>query len=73
MEQIIDVLVNNGLGFSSFLVLIFLGKYILEDMKRSLDDNVKVLKEVTETLLLMNQNLITLSERVSKLENKGDI
>lgn len=72
MEQIYSVLMNGGIGLASFLALILLGKYILEDMKESLDNNVKVLGDVTKTLELMNQNLSNLSERVYKLENKGD-
>ncbi len=72
MEQIYSVLMNGGIGLASFLALILLGKYILEDMKKSLDNNVKVLEDVTKTLDLMNQNLSNLSERVYKLENKGD-
>lgn len=72
MDQLVSVLLNGGLGIASFLALILLGKYILEDMKQSLDNNVKVLGEVTDTLKLMNQNLSNLSERVYKLENKGD-
>ncbi len=72
MDQIVSVLLNGGIGLASFLALILLGKYILEDMKESLDNNVKVLGDVTKTLELMNQNLSSLSERVYKLENKGD-
>ena len=72
MDQIVSVLMNGGIGLASFLALILLGKYILEDMKESLDNNVKVLGDVTKTLELMNQNLSNLSERVYKLENKGD-
>lgn len=72
MDQIYSVLMNGGIGLASFLALILLGKYILEDMKESLDNNVKVLGDVTKTLELMNQNLYNLSERVYKLENKGD-
>ena len=72
MDQIYSVLMNGGIGLASFLALILLGKYILEDMKKSLDNNVKVLGDVTKTLELMNQNLSNLSERVYKLENKGD-
>ena len=71
MDQIVSVLLNGGIGLASFLALILLGKYILEDMKESLDNNVKVLGDVTKTLELMNQNLSNLSERVYKLENKG--
>ena len=72
MDQIYSVLMNGGIGLASFLSLVLLGKYILEDMKESLDNNVKVLGDVTKTLELMNQNLSNLSERVYKLENKGD-
>lgn len=72
MDQFYSVLMNGGIGLASFLALILLGKYILEDMKESLDNNVKVLGDVTKTLELMNQNLSNLSERVYKLENKGD-
>ena len=72
MDQIYSVLMNGGIGLASFLALILLGKYILEDMKESLDNNVKVLGDVTKTLELMNQNLSNLSERVYKFENKGD-
>lgn len=72
MDEMASVLVNNGLGVASFLALIILGKYILEDIKKSLDNNVKVLNDVTVTLQLMNKNLIELSNRVDKLENKGD-
>lgn len=72
MDEIASVLVNNGLGVASFLALIIVGKYILEDIKKSLDNNVRVLNDVTVTLQLMNKNLIELSNRVDKLENKGD-
>lgn len=72
MNEITNVLVNNGLGVASFLALIIVGKYILEDIKNSLDNNVKVLNDVTVTLQLMNKNLIELSNRVDRLENKGD-
>lgn len=73
MDQIANVLVNNGLGVASFLALVFLGKYILSDIKESLDNNVKVLNDVIDTLMLMNKNLTELTNRVDKLEKqKGD-
>ena len=72
MELISNVLINGGIGLASFLALIFLGKYLLEDIKSSLDNNVKVLNDVTDTLQLMNKNLTELSNRVDKLERKGD-
>ena len=72
MDQIYSVLMNGGIGLASFLALVLLGKYILEDMKESLDNNVKVLGDVTKTLELMNQNLSNLSERVYRLERRGE-
>lgn len=68
MDEMANVLVNNGLGVASFLALIIVGKYILEDIKKSLDNNVKVLNDVTLTLQLMNKNLTELTNRVDKLE-----
>ena len=72
MDEMANVLVNNGLGVASFLALIILGKYILEDIKKSLDNNVKVLNDVTLTLQLMNKNLIELTNRVDKLEKVSE-
>lgn len=72
MDEMANVLVNNGLGVASFLALIILGKYILEDIKKSLDNNVKVLNDVTLTLQLMNKNLTELTNRVDKLEKVGE-
>ena len=72
MDEMTNVLVNNGLGVASFLALIIVGKYILEDIKKSLDNNVKVLNDVTLTLQLMNKNLIELTNRVDKLEKVSE-
>lgn len=72
MDEMTNVLVNNGLGVASFLALIIVGKYILEDIKKSLDNNVKVLNDVTLTLQLMNKNLTELTNRVDKLEKVGE-
>lgn len=72
MDEMANVLVNNGLGVASFLALIIVGKYILEDIKKSLDNNVKVLNDVTLTLQLMNKNLIELTNRVDKLEKVSE-
>lgn len=72
MDEMANVLVNNGLGVASFLALIIVGKYILEDIKKSLDNNVKVLNDVTLTLQLMNKNLTELTNRVDKLEKVSE-
>ena len=72
MDEMANVLVNNGLGVASFLALIIVGKYILEDIKKSLDNNGKVLNDVTLTLQLMNKNLIELTNRVDELEKVSE-
>ena len=56
MEDIINVAVNNGLGVCSFVALIvFIFKYQ---------------SKANDTLDEISKSLITLNERVSKLENK---
>lgn len=56
MEEIINVAVNNGLGVCSFIALIvFIFKYQTK---------------ANDTLEEISKSLITLNERVSKLEEK---
>ena len=56
MEEIINVAVNNGLGVCSFVSLIvFIFKYQ---------------SKANDTLDDISKSLITLNERVSKLEDK---
>lgn len=63
MEQVINVLMNNGLGFASFLALIYLYQYILKDLKETNEEVLKALIEVKTSLNLMNT-------RIERLENK---
>ena len=58
MEELVDVCVNNGLGFGSFIALIiFIFKYQTK---------------ANETLEDISKTLISLNERVSILENRKD-
>lgn len=63
MEKLIEIIVNNGLGVASFMALIYFINTTLKDM----NENLKVIKD---TLVLVQTNLITLSERVSDIEDK---
>lgn len=63
MNEIIQVIVNNGLGVASFIALIYFINTTLKDM----NTNLVVIKD---TLVLVQTNLIQLSERVSDIEDK---
>ena len=63
MEQIINVIVNNGLGVASFLaLLIFMYKYM--------NKMESTLTKISETLSMIQTSLISLSNRVDEIEDK---
>lgn len=57
MDIIANVLLNGGLGLASFLALCFLGKFVLQDMKTSIDKNTNVLSEVKDVMILVKDIL----------------
>lgn len=63
MQDLIQVIVNNGLGVASFIALIYFINTTLKDM------NVNLVN-IKDTLVLIQTNLIKLSERVSDVEEK---
>lgn len=63
MEELINVIVNNGLGVASFIAFIY---FINTYMSRM--DNT--MSEISKTLTLIQGNLITLQSRVDDIENK---
>ena len=63
MEDMIQVVVNNGLGVGSFLALLYFINTTLKDMNTNLNS-------IKDTLVLIQTNLIRLSERVSDVEDK---
>lgn len=65
MNDIIQVAVNNGLGVASFIVLLFLIKYLITNVN-------KTLEEISKTLLTIQTTMIGLTERMSDLEQKQD-
>lgn len=63
MQDIVQIIVNNGLGVASFIALIYFMNTSLKDM----NNNMVAIKD---TLVLIQTNLIKLSERVSDVEEK---
>jgi uncharacterized protein YoxC len=63
MEELINLITNNGIGVICVAFLIY---FINTTMK----DNNKILDDIQKTLVAINGNLTTLSTRVDKLEDK---
>lgn len=63
MEELVNAIVNNGLGVASFIAFIY---FINTYMSRM--DNT--MSEISKTLTLIQGNLITLQSRVDDIENK---
>lgn len=63
MEDIINVLINNGLGFASFVALIYFYIYIMKDIKSTNE-------EILKTLVTMQTALNLMNNRIERLENK---
>lgn len=62
MEDIINVLINNGLGFASFVALIYFYIYIMKDIKSTNEEILKTLVTMQTALNLMNNRI----ERLEK-------
>lgn len=63
MEELINLITNNGIGVICVAFMIY---FINTTMK----DNNKILDDIGKTLIEINSNLTTLSTRVDKLEDK---
>lgn len=63
MEDIIRIISDNGLGFGSFIALmIFIFKYQ--------DKNNELLKKISDTMVQMEINMATITDRIDKIEEK---
>lgn len=65
MEQVINIIVQNGLGVGSFIALIFFMYTSLNDIKNSTE-------EISKTLLMIQTNLTSLQNRVERIEEKEE-
>lgn len=63
MEQVINIIVQNGLGVGSFIALIFFMYTSLNDIKNSSE-------EISKTLLMIQTNLTSLQNRIERIEEK---
>lgn len=63
MEELINLITNNGIGVICVAFMIY---FINTTMK----DNNKILDDIGKTLIEINSNLTALSTRVDKLEDK---
>jgi hypothetical protein len=63
MENIVNVVVQNGLGVASFIALIWFMNTSLRDLTKSLND-------ISATLIQIQLNLSQLNSRVDSIEEK---
>ena len=63
MEELIKICVENGLGIASFLFLmLFIFKYQ--------EKNNELLKKISDTMIQMQINMATMTDRIDKIEDK---
>ena len=62
MEELIQLIVNNGLGIGSFLALLYF-------MDKYLSKINATIEKVSETLVSVEKSLSDLTNRVDKIEN----
>ena len=70
MEEIIKLVVDNGIAvacFIAFIYFIFVDKKESNDLFKSTND---VLKQINDTLIKMQLNLQQLNDRVEKIEKE---
>lgn len=63
MEELVNLVVQNGIGVASFVALLYF-------MGTSLKDIKNIVEEISKTLLLIQNNLTALQARVETIENK---
>ena len=66
MEELIQAIVDNGLGIGSFIALI----YFIFTYVKSLNDTMT---KITNTLIQIQINLASMTDRIDKIEEKINI
>lgn len=66
MEELIKVVVDNGLGIGSFIALL----YFIFTYVKSLNETMT---KITNTLIQIQINLATMTDRIDKIEEKINI
>ena len=70
MTDIINVAINNGLGVASFIVLIYFMLKYVNSINTTLVSISSVLKEVTKSQKETQKTLLSLNERIERLESE---
>lgn len=65
MEQMVNLVVNNGLGVASFLALLYFIFFYLKQMKETME-------KVNNILQSIQINMEQLNKRVEDIEKKGN-
>ena len=63
MEEIVKIIVDNGLGIGSFIALL----YFIFTYVKSLNETMT---KITNTLIQIQINLATMTDRIDKIEEK---
>lgn len=63
MEELIKVVVENGLGVASFVALLF---FIFKYQ----DKTNEIMKKMSDTMVQIQINLATITDRIDKIEEK---
>ena len=63
MEELIKVIVDNGLGVGSFIFLMF---FIFKYQEKQNE----LMKKISDTMVQMQINLATITDRIDKIEEK---
>lgn len=63
MEELLNLIVQNGVGVGSFIALLYF-------MGTSLKDIRETTEEISKTLLLIQNNLNSLQTRIETIENR---
>lgn len=63
MEELVNLIVQNGVGVGSFIALLYF-------MGTSLKDIRETTEEISKTLLLIQNNLNSLQTRIETIENR---
>lgn len=63
MEEIVKLIVNNGLGVASFVALLYFIFYYMKNISGTME-------KINDSLIAIQTNITQLNERVTNLENK---
>ena len=77
MEELINVVIQNGLGVASFIALLWFMNTSLKDMSKTMNDmnttmsiTKDTMEDISTTLNQVQVNLAELNARVNRIEGK---